>query len=273
MNNFLLEIKNLSKSFSIGKNILRAVDQFSLSIREGEILGLTGESGCGKSTVAKLILGLDKPCEGTIFFKGQDMHHLSKNELKTVRREMQMVFQNPASSLNPLMTIEKILEEPLDIHKLMPDKQERKNYVDELLDLVGLSQEFCNLFPHKLSGGQKQRVSIARALALKPQFLILDEPLSSLDPSIQAQIVNLLKKLHAQLNLTILFISHDLPLIKYMTDSTAIMHKGKLIEWGSTEQVFTQVIKKSREGRFQEEESQKFLGQHFLLSAVTLHPL
>ncbi len=232
-----LKVSQLTKYFTTGSLILRAVHHLSFSIKRGETLGLAGESGCGKSTVGKLLMRLIEPTEGSIVFEGQDICHLSSRAMKSLRREMQIIFQNPSSSLNPRMTIEEILSEPLEIHRLAQGLERRKR-IEDLLDLVGLQPAYVKRLPHELSGGQKQRISIARALMVQPRFLVWDEPLSALDVSIQAQIVNLLKNLQKKLDLTYLFISHDLSIMPYIADQIAIMYLGQLVELTSSKDLY-----------------------------------
>lgn len=230
----LLEINNLCTHFKVGKKTLRAVDGFNLSIFKGETVGLVGESGCGKSTVGRTILRLIEPTSGSVFYNGQNLFSLSSYEMKKMRRKLQIVFQDPYASLNPRMTVQDIIGEALDIHKLASGPK-RKDRIKELLELVGLSSNHMSRFPHEFSGGQRQRIGIARALAVEPEFLICDEPISALDVSIQAQIVNLLKKLQKDMNLTYLFIAHDLSMIKYISDRVAVMYLGQLMEIGPSD--------------------------------------
>lgn len=221
----MIEVKNLSKIFSLSKaKEFKAVDSVSFNIKKGEVLGLVGQSGSGKSTLAKMILGLTPPTSGKIYFE-----NFEKTTL--LPRKIQMIFQDPYSSLNPRMSVEKILSEPTKIHRL-PSR------VDELLDLVGLPLSSKKRYPHEFSGGQRQRIGIARALALNPEFLICDEPISALDVSIQAQIINLLQSLQKDLGLTLLFIAHDLAMVRYLSDRIAVMHQGKIVEWEETNQLF-----------------------------------
>lgn len=221
----MIEAKNLSKLYQLGKKRhFLAVNGASLTINKGEILGLVGESGSGKSTLGRMLLGLIEPTAGEIYFDGQKVKGL-------LPRRMQMVFQDPYSSLNPRMSVGKILQEPTRIHRL-PDR------TDELLDLVNLPRTAKERYPHEFSGGQRQRIGIARALALNPEFLICDEPISALDVSIQAQIVNLLKRLQKELNLTILFIAHDLAMVRYLSDRIAVMHQGQIVETQEAEELF-----------------------------------
>lgn len=221
----MIEVKKVSKTYQLGKSsFLKAVDEVSFSIEQGETLAIVGESGSGKSTLAKMILGLVEPSSGEIFFEG-------KRKTTLLPKKIQMVFQDPYSSLNPKLKVGTILSEPSVIHGEKPR-------VEELLDLISLPKESKDRYPHEFSGGQRQRIAIARALALNPDFLICDEPLSALDVSIQAQIINLLQKLQKELSLTILFISHDLAVVKYLSDRILVMHRGKLIEMQKTESLF-----------------------------------
>jgi oligopeptide/dipeptide ABC transporter ATP-binding protein len=238
MSKVLVDIQNLSKEFKVGKKTLKAIQRLNLQIYAGETLGLVGESGCGKSTVGRTLLRLIEPSNGKIFFNGIDLCALKKRALKGMRRRMQIVFQDPYASLNPRMTVQDIIGEPLDIHKLVP-KAKRKSRIEELLNLVGLNANHMSRFPHEFSGGQRQRIGIARALAVEPEFIICDEPISALDVSIQAQVVNLLKKLQVQMGLTYLFIAHDLAMIKYISDRVAVMYLGQLMELGSSVDLYS----------------------------------
>ena len=236
----LIQVENLKKYFPAGKKqILKAVDDVSFSIARGETLGLVGESGCGKTTVGRTVLRLYEPDGGTIQFDGEDISHLKGSNWKQMTRRMQMVFQDPYASLNPFFTVGEIIEEGLLIHKLFPNKAERRERVLELLELVGLSKEHANRFPHEFSGGQRQRVGIARALALDPDFLICDEAISALDVSIQAQVVNMLMRFQRDMNLTYLFISHDLSMVRHIADHTAVMYLGKMVEYGVTSELYS----------------------------------
>ncbi len=221
----LVEAKNLSKKY----NRFTAINNLSLAIRRGETLGLVGESGCGKSTIGRTLLRLLEPTEGSVFFDGEDLNQLSATALKQTRKRMQMIFQDPYASLNPRMSVQQIIGEPIDIHRLAKGEK-RKERIEELLNLVGLNRSHMSRFPHEFSGGQRQRIGIARALAVKPEFIVCDEPLSALDVSIQAQIINLLKHLQQQMDLTYLFISHDLSVVKYISDRVAVMYLGELME-------------------------------------------
>ena len=229
MNPPLLEIKHLNKSFSIGKQSLQAVSDVSFSINEGETLGLVGESGCGKSTIGKMILQLTQASSGEILFNQENILKFQPKQLKTLRRNLQIIFQDPITSLNPRMKVGDIIKEPLEIHNLY-DRMTREKMTRELLEMVGLPSFAINRYPHEFSGGQRQRIGIARALALKPKLIICDEPVSALDVSIQAQIANLLHHLQKELKLTYLFIAHDLAVVKYISTHVAVMNLGKIVE-------------------------------------------
>jgi oligopeptide/dipeptide ABC transporter ATP-binding protein len=240
----ILRVEGLVKHFPIRSGLLRrqtgavqAVDDVSFELRAGETLGLVGESGCGKSTTGRCVARLLEPTAGSVRFKDRDITTMSTKELRAVRREVQMVFQDPYASLNPRMTVRDIISEPLRIHGLYKGRDGRAR-VDDLLDKVGLNPEHGNRFPHEFSGGQRQRIGIARALALNPQLLILDEPVSALDVSIQAQVVNLLEELQDELGLAYLFIAHDLSVIRHISDRVAVMYLGKLAEVGTRAQIF-----------------------------------
>lgn len=239
----LLEIKNLRKSFrttdSFGgsKGRLVAVDNISFSLDEGETLGLVGESGCGKSTTGKLIMQLQKPDQGQVLFDGIDLTNLTARQMRPYRRQLQMIFQDPFSSLNPRMTVGEILSEPFSIHKLAPGRQIR-DLVVQLLEKVGLSTDHEQRYPHEFSGGQRQRVGIARALAVQPKLIIADEPVSALDLSVQAQILNLLKDIQQENNLSYLFIAHDLAVIEHVSDRIAVMYLGKIVELTSATELY-----------------------------------
>ena len=242
----LLKVEHLSKEFPaesgmfakrFSKRVVSAVNDISFEIYPGETFGLVGESGCGKSTTGRTIMRLTKPTAGKVFFQGKDVAEMSKHEIKDMRREMQFIFQDPYASLNPRMTIGEIVSEPMTIHGV-GTKEERIERVRELLDVVGLNPEHINRYPHEFSGGQRQRVGIARAFALKPKLIICDEPVSALDVSIQAQIINLLKELQDKYNLTYLFISHDLSVVEHISDTVGVMYLGNLVEYGAKEDIF-----------------------------------
>lgn len=237
MKDVLVDIQQLHKSFKVGKRHLHAIQSLNLQIYRGETLGLVGESGCGKSTVGRTILRLYEPTSGRVDFDAINLQSLNRQELKRMRRRMQIVFQDPYASLNPRMTVQDIVGEPLDIHGLARGKQRRKR-IEDLLKCVGLNPNHMSRFPHEFSGGQRQRIGIARALAVEPEFIICDEPISALDVSIQAQVVNLLKRLQSEMNLTFLFIAHDLSMIKYISDRVAVMYLGQLMELTTSEQLY-----------------------------------
>ncbi|WP_054740367.1 ABC transporter ATP-binding protein [Cellulosilyticum ruminicola] len=232
----LLKVENVKKHFNVGGGTLKAVDGLSFDLYKGETLGLVGESGCGKSTAGRAVLRLYEPTEGKVTFDGVDVYSLPKKKLKELRKQMQIVFQDPYASLNPRMTVEDIIGEALDIHKLAKGPARHKRIV-ELLNLVGLSEEHASRFPHEFSGGQRQRVGIARALAVEPKFIVCDEPISALDVSIQAQVVNLLKQLQNEMGLTYLFIAHDLSMVKYISDRILVMYLGQMMELAESEEL------------------------------------
>ncbi len=238
----LIEIKNLKKYFDTPKGKLHAVDGVNFSIEKGKTLGLVGESGCGKSTTGRVILRLLEATDGEIIYKGQDIRELDANQMRDLRKEMQIIFQDPFSSLDPRMTVSEIIEEPIKLNKLIANKDQRFERVLELMDLVGLSRRLMNTYPHELDGGRRQRIGIARALALNTQFIICDEPVSALDVSIQAQILNLMKDLQKKLGLTYVFITHDLSVVNHFSDDIAVMYLGKLIEKASSEDLFDNPI-------------------------------
>jgi oligopeptide transport system ATP-binding protein len=244
-NEILLSVRNLVKRFPIKGGVLgrevasvKAVSDVSFDIRRGETLGLVGESGCGKSTLGRCILRLIEPTAGKIFFKGQDITHASAAEMRKLRRNMQIIFQDPYASLNPRMTVEDILGEPIDIHGLADSKEARRKRIVELLDLCGLRREAIARYPHEFSGGQRQRICIARALAVQPEFIVCDEPVSALDVSIQAQIVNLMQDLQKELGLTYLFIAHDLKVVEHISNRVAVMYLGKVAEVSEAEDLY-----------------------------------
>ncbi|MEK4628914.1 ABC transporter ATP-binding protein [Solibacillus sp. FSL R7-0682] len=236
----LVEVKNISKHFEMAKgNVLKAVDDLSFQIYPGETLGLVGESGSGKSTTGRTLLQLHEPTDGEVLYKGVPVSRLTKNELKSMRRHMQIIFQDPYSSLNPRKKVLDIIGEALDLHKLTTSKEQRRSRVEELLELVGLKKEHALRYPHEFSGGQRQRIGIARALAVEPQFIVCDEPLSALDVSIQKQVVDLLKDLQQRLGLTYLFIAHDLSMVKHISDRVAVMYGGKIVELAESEELYS----------------------------------
>ena len=236
----LVEVKHLKQYFGTKKNLVKAIDDISFDIYEGETFGLVGESGSGKSTTGRALLRLYQPTDGEILFEGKDIATLTKGkELLEFRKEAQMIFQDPYASLDSRMKVRDIIAEGIDIHHLAATKEERNQMVDELLETVGLNREHANRYPHEFSGGQRQRIGIARALALNPKFIVCDEAISALDVSIQAQIVNLLKRLQKEKGLTYLFIAHDLSMVKYISDRIAVMYRGRIVEMGSAECVYT----------------------------------
>ncbi|HAR4638072.1 TPA: ATP-binding cassette domain-containing protein [Staphylococcus aureus] len=236
----LLSIKNLKQYFNAGKkNEVRAIENISFDIYKGETLGLVGESGCGKSTTGKSIIKLNDITSGEILYEGIDIQKIRKRkDLLKFNKKIQMIFQDPYASLNPRLKVMDIVAEGIDIHHLATDKRDRKKRVYDLLETVGLSKEHANRYPHEFSGGQRQRIGIARALAVEPEFIIGDEPISALDVSIQAQVVNLLLKLQRERGITFLFIAHDLSMVKYISDRIAVMHFGKIVEIGPAEEIY-----------------------------------
>lgn len=242
MSENLIEIKNLCKYFPAGKKrTLKAVDNVSLTIAKGETLGLVGESGCGKTTCGRTILKLYPPTSGQIFFDGEDVSHIKGKGLLNFKKRAQMIFQDPYSSLDPRMTIAEIISEGMTVHNHLSN-QEKQEKVNELLGKVGLTEDYANRFAHELSGGQRQRIGIARALAVEPEFIVCDEPISALDVSIQAQIINLLIKLQKENHLTYLFISHDLSVVRHISDRVGIMYLGSMVELGSSQAIFGQPL-------------------------------
>lgn len=239
-NKELLKVEHLKKYFNTPGGVLHAVDDVSFSIRAGETLGVVGESGCGKSTMGRAILRLHEPTSGKVYFDGNDILSYDKNKMKELRREMQIIFQDPFASLNPRMTVSEAIMEPLLIQKIYAkkDKEGLRKRVHELMNLVGLAERLTNSYPHELDGGRRQRIGIARALALNPKFIVCDEPVSALDVSIQAQILNLMKELQRKMGLTYMFITHDLSVVNHFSDDIAVMYLGKLIEKAPSEELF-----------------------------------
>jgi oligopeptide transport system ATP-binding protein len=234
----ILEIRDLKKHFRVGRESLKAVDGISLEIEKGETFGLVGESGCGKTTVGRVLVRLYEPSDGEVLFAGEDVHRTRGDEAKVLNRKMQMIFQDPQASLNPRMVVSDIVAEGIDIHNLAGSKKERLDRVHELLETVGLSKEHANRFPHEFSGGQRQRIGVARALAVEPEFIVADEPVSALDVSIQAQVINLMKTLQREHDLTYLFISHDLSVVKYISDRVGVMYLGQLVELADSDELY-----------------------------------
>lgn len=243
MSKNLIEVKNLKKYFNTPNGALHAVDDISFFIKKGETLGLVGESGCGKSTTGRLLIRLLEATSGEIIYDGKDISKLSKREMNALRKEIQIVFQDPYASLNPRLTVSEIIAEPLIVNKIFKrDKISLNKRVEELMDLVGLAPRLANSYPHELDGGRRQRIGIARALALNPKFIVQDEPVSALDVSIQAQILNLMADLQEQLDLTYLFISHDLSVVKHVSDRIAVMYLGKIVELTDYNSIFKNAL-------------------------------
>ncbi|MCC8027286.1 MAG: ABC transporter ATP-binding protein [Clostridium sp.] len=234
----LLEVENLVKFFPTKKGTLHAVDNVSFTIDKGKTLGVVGESGCGKSTTGRVILRLLEPTSGKVTFDGTDVSKLSVDEMRKMRTRMQIIFQDPFSSLNPRMTVSQAIEEPIRLHGIITDKKERDHRVLELMETVGLAARLYNTYPHELDGGRRQRIGIARALAVNPEFIVCDEPVSALDVSIQAQILNLMEDLQNQLGLTYMFITHDLSVVHHFSDDIAVMYLGKLLEKAPSDELF-----------------------------------
>jgi peptide/nickel transport system ATP-binding protein len=241
-NKKLLEVRGLKKYFNTPKGLLHAVDDVNFSIEEGKTLGVVGESGCGKSTTGRVILRLLEATDGEIIFEGQNIRKYNKSQMITIRQKMQIIFQDPFASLNPRMTVSEIIAEPLIIHKQYESKDGLENKVKKLMTTVGLSDRLINTYPHELDGGRRQRIGIARALALNPKFIVCDEPVSSLDVSIQAQVLNLMQDLQDEFGLTYMFITHDLSVVKYFSDDIAVMYLGQLVEKAPSDVLFKKPI-------------------------------
>ena len=243
MSSPLLEVQGLKKFFNVANGgVLHAVDNVSFTINEGETLGIVGESGCGKSTLGRAILRLHEPTAGKVIYNGMDITSFDKEEMRKMRQHMQIIFQDPYASLNPRFTISQIIEEPLKLHKLYKSDAERKKRVQELMELVGLSPAMANLYPHEFDGGRRQRVVIARALSINPKFVVCDEPVSALDVSVQAQILNLMMELQHKLGLTYNFISHDLSVIKHISNDIGVMYLGQMIEKTTKKNIFNRPL-------------------------------
>ena len=238
MSNVLLEVKDLKKYYKVPKGMLHAVDGVSFNLEKGKTLGIVGESGCGKTTIGRAILRLVEPTSGSVIFDGVDIPKLNKQEMRHMRRNMQLIFQDPFSSLNPRKTITQTIEEPIILANMIPDPDKRFMRVMELMDTVGLAERLVNTYPHELDGGRRQRIGIARALAMNPKFIICDEPVSALDVSIQAQILNLMKKIQREMGLTYIFITHNLAVVNHFSDDITVMYLGRLIEKAPSETLF-----------------------------------
>lgn len=238
----LLDVQHLKKYFSTSSGMLHAVDDVSFQIERGKTLGVVGESGCGKSTIGRSILRLIEPTSGKIIFDGKDITNLPKNEMRLLRQDMQIIFQDPFSSLDPRMTVSQTIEEPLKLHGIIKDKRAREKRVLELMDTVGLAERLYDTYPHELDGGRRQRIGIARALAMNPKFIVCDEPVSALDVSIQAQILNLMKDIQQRENLTYIFITHDLSVVNHFADDIAVMYMGRMVEKAPSEVLFDNPI-------------------------------
>ena len=242
----IIEVRDLVKHYPVTRGVVfkktighvKAVDGVSFDLKAGETLGVVGESGCGKSTLARVLMNLEKPTGGQVLYKGQDISKLSGGALRRLRRQIQLVMQDPYTSLNPRMTVGDLIGEPFEIHPEVAPRGSRRSKVKELLDLVGLNPEHINRYPHQFSGGQRQRIGIARALALRPEVIVCDEPVSALDVSIQAQVMNLLEKLQAEFGLSYVFIAHDLSVVRHLSDRVAVMYLGKMVEIGTEDEIY-----------------------------------
>jgi len=234
----LLDVQHLKKYFNTSSGMLHAVDDVSFQIERGKTLGIVGESGCGKSTIGRTILRLLEPTSGKVIFDGVDLTTLSKEELRVMRQKMQIIFQDPFSSLDPRMTVSQTIAEPLKLHGIIKDKREREKRVLELMDIVGLAERLYDTYPHELDGGRRQRIGIARALAMNPEFIVCDEPVSALDVSIQAQILNLMEDIQEREGLTYIFITHDLSVVNHFADDIAVMYMGRMVEKAPAEELF-----------------------------------
>jgi oligopeptide transport system ATP-binding protein len=252
----ILEVSGLVKHYPLTQGILfkkqvgavKAVDGVDFTLNRGETLGVVGESGCGKSTVAKMLVNLEQPTQGLIKYKGEDIGKLSAKALKSVRRNIQMVFQDPYTSLNPRMTVGDIIGEPYEIHPEVAPKGDRRKKVQELLDVVGLNPEYINRYPHQFSGGQRQRIGIARGLALRPEVIVADEPVSALDVSVQAQVINLMASLQSDFELSYVFIAHDLSIVRHISDRVGVMYLGRIVEIGRDQEIYDHPTRCAREG-------------------------
>ena len=242
MGDILLEVQNLKKYFKTPRGMLHAVDDVSFTLERGKTLGIVGESGCGKSTTGRTILRLEEPTSGKVIFEGKDITTLGKRNMRALRKDMQLIFQDPFSSLDPRMTVSQAIEEPLKMAGLYKDHNQRFRRVLELMDTVGLAQRLVNTYPHELDGGRRQRIGIARALAMNPKFIVCDEPVSALDVSIQAQILNLMKDIQKEYGLTYIFITHDLSVVNHFSDDIAVMYLGRLIEKAPAEVLFAEPL-------------------------------
>jgi peptide/nickel transport system ATP-binding protein len=238
MNTPLIQTKNLKKYFKTGYGMLHAVDDLNLSINEGETLGIVGESGCGKSTLGRTILRLTEATSGEVLYRGDNILTYNATEMKKMRQKLQIIFQDPYASLNPRLSVSEIIAEPLDVNNIYSNKADRNKRIKELMDVVGLAQRLVNTYPHELDGGRRQRIGVARALALKPEFIVCDEPVSALDVSIQAQILNLMMDLQKEYGLTYMFITHDLSVVKHISTNIAVMYLGQCVEYANAKELF-----------------------------------